>query len=992
MDSDWDRVKELFAACADLDGERLELCLAAAPQEIRREVEALLAAERDSGSFLGGRACPTRLGAYELMAKIGEGGMGSVWEARRVDGQFEQRVAIKIIREHCDSPGNLELFRAERQLLARLDHPNISRLLDGGTTAEGLPYLVMELIEGLRIDVYCREHALTVDQTLCLFLPICDAVEYASRCGVLHRDLKPANILVTPEGVPKLVDFGIAKALGANIPLTTTLHRMATPEYASPEHLLGKSLTAASDVYSLGVTAFELLTGTKPHSGTGSCLPELIRTICESAPPKPSSLCNQLSTDIDKIIAKAMHKDPARRYTSAWALKKDIEAHLLGQPVLARGDSISYRLGRFLSVNRRVAAAAVAAFVLGGIAWGSWSYLHVRRFTHRSLAVIGIRGELSDPSIQWLERGVAETLTVSLLQSGAFQVVSSDRVRSTARGRTTAETARLLDTELYVEGVLTGGPAKIRLDLRVHETATGQIVFASGFESPSGQAVFLLADQAASQIAGRLTTALPTIVQSKSLLTPSSEALRSYEDARQELGKWHINAARKGFRKAIDLDPQFAMAYIGIAESVGMFDRLAARSAILQAGDLAATRSLPRFQMNLIHGLRLYYDGRIEDAVEVLRALSSEFPHEASPVFWEGIAHMYGLRRAEATVAFEQVTRMDPENALGWLMLAQANGLHNLHDAARSAASRYCRLIGDTEQNCYGAWGDIYVAAERWDDAIEQYRKGKLPLMTASALWVRGDSGESSRLLANDNAKSPQAAFVDGNAAAAGGDIIRALDLYEQSAKLYPNRAYSYLQLLKAAEIWLEMGKPANVLTMTNRHSGPWVPGISAIAYLVLGNRNAAEAEFTLMRASLTPLIGQYSAARTEELHRLLAAFYRGEHESVVAFAAGLPRHFWTLSSFPVGRSLIELGRFNEAREQLDTAWQSRLYFPGPGLFEEQSGLRTALTEFYQGKLAERQGRVDDTRRWLRGFLRRFRGDGKALPQVAEARRILSRL
>ena len=180
---------------------------------------------------------------------------------RRPDGQFEQRVAIKIIREHCNSAANLELFRAERQCWHVSIIPNISRLLDGGTTAEGLPYLVMELIEGLRIDVYCREHALTAEQTLRLFLPICDAVEYASRCGVLHRDLKPANILVTAEGVPKLVDFGIAKALGGDIPLTATLHRMATPEYASPEHLLGKSLTAASDVYSLGVTAYELLHG-----------------------------------------------------------------------------------------------------------------------------------------------------------------------------------------------------------------------------------------------------------------------------------------------------------------------------------------------------------------------------------------------------------------------------------------------------------------------------------------------------------------------------------------------------------------------------------------------------------------------------------------------------------------------------------------------------------------------------------------------------------
>src|SRR6185369_8264406 len=264
MKSQWDRIKELFAECADLHGEERKARLAGAPDEIRVEVESLLAAEEKAGPFLGGWPHVTRLGAYELIAKIVEGGMGSVWEARRADGQFEQRAAIKIIREHCDSEANLERFRAERQLLAQLDHPNISRLLDGGTTPAGLPYFVMELIAGSRIDAYCRER--TVEQKLRLILPVCDAVEYANRRGVLHRDLKPANILVTPEGIPKLVDFGIAKAMSVET-VTATLERMATPEYASPEHYAGKPLTAASEVYSLGVTLYELLTGVKPYSG-----------------------------------------------------------------------------------------------------------------------------------------------------------------------------------------------------------------------------------------------------------------------------------------------------------------------------------------------------------------------------------------------------------------------------------------------------------------------------------------------------------------------------------------------------------------------------------------------------------------------------------------------------------------------------------------------------------------------------------------------------
>jgi eukaryotic-like serine/threonine-protein kinase len=231
MSAYWDQAKDLFAACADLDAESQRKRLDAAPEDIRREVMSLLAAEEKAGAFLGGWPNVTRLGAYELIGKIGEGGMGSVWEARRVDGQFEHRAAIKIIREHCDSAANLERFRAERQLLAQLDHPNITRLLDGGATPGGLPYFVMELIEGARIDTYCRD--LTVEQKLHLLLPVCEAVDYANRHGVLHRDLKPANILVTAEGAPKLVDFGIAKAIGDATPITTTIQRIATPEYAS---------------------------------------------------------------------------------------------------------------------------------------------------------------------------------------------------------------------------------------------------------------------------------------------------------------------------------------------------------------------------------------------------------------------------------------------------------------------------------------------------------------------------------------------------------------------------------------------------------------------------------------------------------------------------------------------------------------------------------------------------------------------------------------
>jgi len=813
VNEQWEQVKELFVACSDLTGDQLAARLAAAPGEIRREVESLLAAEKKAGPFLGGWPNVTRIGPYELIAKIGEGGMGAVWEARRADGQFEQRVAIKIVRQHYDSEANLERFRAERQLLAQLDHPNICRLLDGGTTTGGLPYLVMELIEGSRIDEYCSRLALTAEQRLRLLLPVCDAVAYANRSGVLHRDLKPANILVTAAGVPKLVDFGIAKAIGPESPVTATIQRIATPEYASPEHLSGKSLTATSDVYSLGVTAYELLTGAKPYSGSAGSLDELVRTIGESAPPPPSSFGKAISADIDKILARAMHKDPDRRYAGSGEMAKDIERHLTGEPVLARGDSITYRLGRILRLNRGMAVAAAAAFALGVIAWNAWFYWHTPTFTHRSLAVIGIRSELTDPSLQWLERGVVETLTTSLLHSGAFQVIPTERVRANSHNRTPEETARSLGTDLYVDGVLRSAQDRIRLDLRVHETGTRRTVFARGFESVAKEAVFLLADQGASQIAGGLTTAAPARTELKMLLTQNIDALRSYEEARRELGKWHIGEAIRGFRKAVELDPEFTMAYVGLAGSVGLMDRSAARGVIVRAAGLAASRNLQGYPAKLIQGLRLYFDGRLEDSAQMLRALAEEYPQETDPLLWEGMAHTYAFRVAEARVAFGQVTRLDPDHAFGWLMLAQSSGMEGAHETAQSAAARYCRLVGERERNCYGVWGDIYVLAERWDDALEQYQKisGPSSLPFAVVHWLRGDSLAASRYLSSHNAPSAHAALVEANAAVARGDFAGAPQLYEKSAKLYRNPHHAYLQLLKAAEIWLELGKPENI-------------------------------------------------------------------------------------------------------------------------------------------------------------------------------------
>jgi serine/threonine protein kinase len=335
-----------------------------------------------------------RVGVYEMVEQIGHGGMGEVYRARRADGQYEKQVAIKLVRVGLDASFVLERFRHERQILASLDHPNIARLHDGGTTDDGIPYLVMELIQGTPIDHYCRENDLDIRARLELILQVCAAVQYAHQRLVIHRDLKPSNILVTREGVPKLLDFGIAKILDPAAAAETTLVRPMTPEYASPEQIRGESITTATDVYSLGVVLYKVLTGCSPYPEKDGTPLELIKFICETEPVRPSArwqgstaaaaphqpatahtldhpgrISRLLRGDLDNIALKALRKEPERRYASAEQLAEDIRRHLAGLPVTAVRGSFRYRAGKFVRRNRIViaASAVVAITLLAGV-------------------------------------------------------------------------------------------------------------------------------------------------------------------------------------------------------------------------------------------------------------------------------------------------------------------------------------------------------------------------------------------------------------------------------------------------------------------------------------------------------------------------------------------------------------------------------------------------------------------------------------------------
>lgn len=369
----WERVRTLFHALIDLPAaERAALLDVCDDPSLRAEVERLVEQHEAAGGFLEQSVWElvdtaddkwdrVRIGPYRVVRQLGSGGMGTVLLAAREDDEFEQRVAIKLVRRGAGSDAMLQRFRQERQILAALEHPNIARLLDGGTTSGGVPYLVMEYVEGTPIDDYCRQHALSIEARLRLFLQLCDAVQYAHRSLVIHRDIKPANVLVTAAGVPKLLDFGIAKLTSAQS--TETKTGPMTPDYASPEQLSGKLVTTATDVYSLGLLLFELLTGVRAFAGT--------QRTGESEPPRASSVSGlrALRGDLDRILLVALDPDPARRYGSVEKLSEDAGRHLAGHPVAARGASIGYRTAKFVRRNKLFVAAAATAVIVAIVAF-----------------------------------------------------------------------------------------------------------------------------------------------------------------------------------------------------------------------------------------------------------------------------------------------------------------------------------------------------------------------------------------------------------------------------------------------------------------------------------------------------------------------------------------------------------------------------------------------------------------------------------------------
>lgn len=436
MDSvKWQSIKNVMSAAFDLPaGERADFLAQVSDPEIRAEAEKLLHAYESADDFIekplfvaqgivADESKDAYIGRqiqdYLILERIGQGGMGAVYLAERVNSDFRQKVALKLIKRGMDSEVILRRFARERRILSTLRHPNISQLLDGGISSDGLPFIVMEYVDGLPLIQFCRSRNLELKDRLEMFRQICSAVEYAHKNLIVHRDLKPSNIIVSEDRIPKLLDFGIAKLLSdEDAEATATQGRMFTPEYASPEQILGsETVTTVSDVYSLGVILYELLTDHRPFETRGKSYAEIVRSVCETEPPRPSAWMSRsapetagltetasddgtndgeepkgnpvsqvpnpklLTGDLDNIILKALRKEPLERYGSVQQFSEDIWRFLSGLPVLARPQTVRYRFEKYVKRHRAgvIAALLVVISFVGGISVATWQAIVAQR-------------------------------------------------------------------------------------------------------------------------------------------------------------------------------------------------------------------------------------------------------------------------------------------------------------------------------------------------------------------------------------------------------------------------------------------------------------------------------------------------------------------------------------------------------------------------------------------------------------------------------------
>src|SRR5258707_725766 len=720
----WDRLKTILGEALEQDSSAARIALVERrcgqdtdlleeAESLVAEAEALLKERTDSFEDCAQNAASTfwqegpprggeRVGAYVIVRELGSGGMGTVFLAERADGQFEKQVAIKILNRGADTAEILRRFRAERQILAKLDHPNIARLLDAGTTEDGLPYFIMDYIVGAPVTRFAVTQKLSTHQRLELFLKICAAVQFAHRNMVVHRDIKPSNILANAEGEPKLLDFGIAKLLAKDedaAQLTTEAQQHLTPICASPEQAKGDPITVASDIYSLGALLYELLSEQKPHrfSTAHPTREELALVVGEQIPPPPSAISSDahikrlLRGDLDAIVLFAMHKQPGMRYATVADLAADIRRHLARKPVVARHPTLGYRAKCLVKRNgSRLVAGAAVLILLAGVLFAFWARsqqiareaagMQPRQASDsgKSIAVLPFESLGDNTTQPYFADGVQAGILTDLGKVRDLKVISRSGVAAyRGKNRNVKQIGRDLGVANVLEGSLQISGDRVRINAQLIDTRTDAQIWAEQYDRKL-EDIFALQRELAQTIAGQLKAALSTGDKAGIWRKPTQDLqaydlyLRARAALRGEGGvipRENWNVAVTLLNRAIARDPKFTLAYCLLNEAHVLEYRFgedhspqhlaAAKDAAETALRLEPNREEARLALAryYYHGLRDYHRTQQE-----LSSIPSSAPHE---VEFFTLASLVKRRLGQFAASIrdgEKAVDLDPQN------------------------------------------------------------------------------------------------------------------------------------------------------------------------------------------------------------------------------------------------------------------------------------------------------------------------------------------
>ena len=849
----WNKIKEIFLEAMELErAERApfleEKCRG--DQALRQEVEDLIRADEEAESLMSRPAIEQNapdyfadslpvaepmigkiIGSYRLTNELGRGGMGAVYLAERADGEFRRQVAVKLIKRGMDSDFILSRFRQERQVLAALDHPNIARLLGGGTTEENLPYFVMEYVKGLPLYKYSDDKKLSIRERLELFCQICEVIEFAHQKQVVHRDIKPSNILVKADGTVKLLDFGIAKVLDAEIGISTidptqTWMRLMTPEYASPEQVSGLFVTPASDIYSLGVVLYELLTGHRPYRFKTRAPYEIARVICEEEPVPPSAIEEEekrrggekerksdyrVSTsplslfsaaerkdEIEKVILKCLRKNPGERYRRAAALAEDITRFLNGEPVRAE-TSIptveSKKPETSPAADRRAflrkdkykfgLAALAALLILGALAFvfvfrsektGSPIESQNQPNAQRAVAILPFKNETSNAENDFLCDGLSENLINRLSYLPEIQVMSRSAAFKYKGAQVAPEQAgKEMNVAAVLSGKLSKSDDKIAIFLELIDVSDGSQIWSAQYVGKESELVFLqnkMAGDVAAQFKSGRGAEQKQIVSRG--YTENPAAFEFYLKGEFERQKMTTDGNRKSielYRRALELDANYALAYQGLALAARLAPAYRtlepqeaypmAKEAALKA--LAIDPTLGAAYLPLA-SIKFAYDWDFAGAENEYRqairlAPNNPEAHSSYATFLTAMG-----RSEEALNELKIAQQFDPNapsysTSIAWTLYV---------------AGRFGEAEGELKQvlkrdpnyaRAYTSLGEIYTEVGKFDEALEALQKAKNPsdalteTITAQLYAASGRRAEALKMVANLESKAIKKEF-----------------------------------------------------------------------------------------------------------------------------------------------------------------------------------------------------------------------------------------